>query len=351
MLRQAAERDVHCAALGQALFEPLRWLVNPGRDSLLIVADGPISHVPWQILLSTGRRIIDDHSITYLSSAREMTRWNTGTSPRPSTEPLIVADPDFNLGGTPTESAGPLNPLPGTCEEARKIGELLGVEPLTGAAAVKIALEETRSPVIVHLATHGLYLPAFETPASGSHFETVAVLEVPGEGSYLLEAVHGDTVGDGYSGRLPGPGADPLLRSAVALAGFNTWVRGAAATPSAGNGLLTADEVCSLDLRNTRVTVLSACETGLGEQRPAEGVIGLRWAFGVAGAAAVVSTLWQVADEPTQQLMTDLYRRLMEGVPVASALRAAQLHLREKYDDPYFWGAFTCHGNPKVTIR
>ena len=353
LIRQATERDMNCAALSQALFEPLRKLVRPDRGRLLVVADGPVSHIPLQILLlSTGRRVIDEHSITYLSSTREMTRWNAGTSPRPATEALIIADPEFNLGETSTtESASLLHSLPGTRAEAREIGALLDVEPLTGAAAVKIALEEARSPAIVHLATHGLFLPASEPRTSGNHYETVGILEVPGEGSYLVEGDHGETAGDRNLARLPGPGADPLLRSAIALAGFNTWVRGTTASPDAGNGLLTADEVCTLDLRNTRIVVLSACETGLGDRKPAEGVIGLRWAFGVAGAAAIVTSLWQIADKPTQELMIDFYRRLMEGTPVPDALRAAQLYLRERYSDPYWWGAFACHGDPKVTLR
>ena len=119
----------------------------------------------------------------------------------------------------------------------------------------------------------------------------------------------------------------------------------AGANTTEGN-LLSAEEVAGLDLRGCELAVLSACETGLGEVRTGEGVFGLRRAFVLAGARTLVMSLWKVPDEQTQELMVDFYRRVLAGQPRADALRQAQLTLRQKYPDPYYWGAFICQGEP-----
>ena len=102
-----------------------------------------------------------------------------------------------------------------------------------------------------------------------------------------------------------------------------------------------------MDLLNTELVVLSACDTGLGEIRTGEGVFGLRRAFVVAGAKTLVMSLWKVPDEQTQELMEDFYRRILSGEPRAEALRNAQLALKAGRPHPYYWGAFICQGNPE----
>jgi CHAT domain-containing protein len=145
------------------------------------------------------------------------------------------------------------------------------------------------------------------------------------------------------SGPLP---ENPLLRSGLALAGAQTWLDGKVPPPEAEDGLLTAEDVTGLDLLDTELVVLSACETGLGEVRTGEGVFGLRRAFIVAGARTLVMSLWKVPDEQTRELMIDFSCRVLSGQGVADALRQAQLAMKEKYPDPYFWGAFICQGDP-----
>ena len=98
------------------------------------------------------------------------------------------------------------------------------------------------------------------------------------------------------------------------------------------------------------MTVLSACETGLGEARAGEGVLGLRRAFVRAGAENLVMALWQVEDDATRRLMTDFYRRHLAGRPVRQALLDAQRHaLAEQRKageepNPFYWGAFVASG-------
>jgi len=143
----------------------------------------------------------------------------------------------------------------------------------------------------------------------------------------------------------------------------------------AGNGLLTAEDVLGIDLHSTELVVLSACQTGVGTVHPGEGVLGLRWAFVVAGARTLVMSLWKVPDLATAVLMDRFYHNLLDrGLARDQSLREAQQYLRcctalqlrqdgwldnesaqhlageadldRPFADPYYWGAFICQGDP-----
>jgi CHAT domain-containing protein len=140
--------------------------------------------------------------------------------------------------------------------------------------------------------------------------------------------------------------ANPLLRSGLALAGANSWLGGLSLPDGAEDGLLTAEDVSAMDLRQTELAVLSACDTGLGESEFGEGVMGLRRAFVLAGAKTLVMSLWKVPDAATAELMTEFYRLLLADVPRAEALRQSQRRLKGRHPDPFYWGAFICQGDP-----
>jgi len=141
----------------------------------------------------------------------------------------------------------------------------------------------------------------------------------------------------------------PGLLSGLVFAGAN-----AKPEPGRDNGLLTAEEITYLDLKECELVVLSACETGLGRAEGGEGMIGLRRAFRMAGARTVISSLWEVSDAATQDLMTLFYENLwLRGLPKLEALRRAQLsmleHNRELHGHgmPFTWGAFVLDGAPQ----
>ena len=198
---------------------------------------------------------------------------------------------------------------------------MLGVPAWFEGTALEARLKAHKSPRILHLATHGFFLPDQERDPERNAGPR-------GTGSAL---------------------ENPLLRSGLALAGANTARRQGSLPPEAEDGILTAEDVSGMDLLDTELVVLSACETGLGQVRTGEGVFGLRRSFVLAGARGLVMSLWKVPDEQTQELMEDFYRRILNGQLLqsrAEALRAAQLALKEKYADPGYWGAFIYQGDP-----
>lgn len=132
---------------------------------------------------------------------------------------------------------------------------------------------------------------------------------------------------------------DPMLRSELMLAGGNRAWQGDTIPDTIEDGILTAKEISHLNLRETDLVVLSACETGLGDIS-SEGVFGLQRAFKQAGAQTIIMSLWNVKDEATQYLMTNFYSYLMQGASKREAFIQARNKCREQYHDPVSWAGF-----------
>jgi CHAT domain-containing protein/tetratricopeptide (TPR) repeat protein len=342
--------------LRAAVFDRLMPALD-GHTRLLIAPDGDLTRLPFEVLPGAAdSRLIDGYRISYLSCGRDALRLGATATGTP-TSPLLFADPDFDLQlaerpAPATESAAhPVRRrsrdldrqrdtyhfprLPGTRAEGQQIAVLLGVQPTMDAAALEGRLKaECRSPHILHLATHGFFLPDQQPDLRHA---------APGLGADPI-GFPGEEPG---AGRLSGPRTeDPMLRSGLALAGANTWLKAGNLPEEAEDGLLTAEDVTGLDLLATELVVLSACQTGLGQVHVGEGVFGLRRAFVLAGAKTLVMSLWKVPDDQTHELMEDFYRRLLAGEGRAEALRQAQLAMKARYPDPFYWGAFICQGDP-----
>lgn len=353
----------------RAVAEELRRrLVDPVRGDLgaaqrvFVAPDGELGRVPFEALpVDGGRHLGRELDICYLTCGRELLeRADPG---RPAGPPLIIADPDYDLGDRAAGSeeqpylrdamraAGVrFSRLPGTREEGSNVASLLGVPALMGPEALEARLHTSQSPRVLHIATHGYYLPAAVDTSPPDVFEKVYLVDVPGEGLFL----------SGLERRTPARSAarsatmidrlrdasDPLVRCGLALAGANTYLVGGRLPVAAEDGILTAADAATLDLRGTRLVVLSACQTGMGEVRSSgEGVFGLRRALRLAGARTMIVSLWRVGDRETAQLMDGFYRRLLEGATVSEALRGARSALEEAGAGPRSWAAFVVVGD------
>lgn len=140
-----------------------------------------------------------------------------------------------------------------------------------------------------------------------------------------------------------------FFRAAITLgSGEHPDISGVSIGPEAGE---MTEQHLGAELRKDlidriRPALGARSQTGLGEYRTSEGVFGLRRAFELGGASSVVMSLWRVPGEPTRLLMKEIYRQLLSGKSRAQTLQLAQLTLRRRFPETYFWGAFVCFGDP-----
>jgi CHAT domain-containing protein/Tfp pilus assembly protein PilF len=294
-----------------------------GKKRLVIAPDGQLNLVPFAALSpKPGTVLLQDFEITYVGSGRELLSSADMAARGPA---IVIGDPDFDTSGsTPTSNGSDalqgatFQRLPGTAEEAQGIGKRLDSATVrTEADATEGYLKGVRAPVVLHVATHGFFLGGGGVTAPSSRG---LELSSDGDEAAVVE--------------------DPLLRSGLVMAGANGRSSGD------DDGIVTALEVANLDLYGTRLVVLSACETGLGEVANGEGVYGLRRALVMAGAESQVMSLWKVDDAATRDLMLEYYRNLDKGKGRADALRQAQLNLMKKgaTKHPFYWAAFIPSG-------
>ena len=319
-------------ALDQLIMEPVRPLLK-NKNHILLSPDSQLNLIPFASLVDEQNRfLVETHTITYLTSGRDLLKLQL---PTPKLQPpLVLGNIDFGnapniASGTPgsnTRSAdlGTLDykPLPGTQEEIEVIAPLLGnAAVLEGTEATESAVTQTKQPQILHLATHGFFFKNSDIATKPTK---------PGETPAITAE-------------------NPLLRSGLALAGFNSRNE----TSSNLDGVLTALEVTALNLRGTQLVVLSACETALGDIANGDGVYGLRRAFIIAGAESQLMSLWKVSDFHTQEMMVGYYQRLKDGMGRSEAMRDIQLEMLKEYEYPFYWASFIPAGNwkPMSTIN
>ncbi|BAY22867.1 hypothetical protein NIES2100_26310 [Calothrix sp. NIES-2100] len=287
---QSKSRDVKPVArrLDTQLMQPIRNLLGDKRK-LLLSPDSQLNLIPFAALVDENNRyLVENYTINYLTTGRDLLRLsNQSSSVQP---PVMMANIDFNNAvnnapippGTKEDlkRSSEINrltfsPLQGTKQEADAILPILkqkgiNVNLLTGNQATENALKQMRSPSILHIATHGFFL-------------TDEKIEIP-DTYDLAVGNRGIIVKPGSRQRVSRNLENPLLRSGIALAGFNNRRSGNE------DGVLTALEASSLNLSGTKLVVLSACQTGVGNTTNGEGVYGLRRAFVIANRQVLQST-------------------------------------------------------------
>jgi CHAT domain-containing protein/tetratricopeptide (TPR) repeat protein len=323
--------------LTKAVLDPIRPLLE-GRKTVVVVPDGELLWLPFECLPEKEGYWLDQYDIIYLGTSRELVvpRAQSFSSSARAENPVVIADPDYDLHGDAKSPASGerqtralrevgwrFAPLEGTRDEGEAIGKALGVRPLMRAAARVSTVKKLRSPRILHIATHGFF---FDSRQAGPAAEASAPWAI---------------------GRLAAQ-ENPMLRSGLALAGANSFLNQKPLPADAESGILTAEDVTGLDLHQTELVVLSACDSGLGEVHSGEGLFGFRRAFGLAGTRMLIVSLWKVADTETKELMQILYQKLLEGKAVPTALYDAKVEMRERHEDPFYWAAFICIGREPV---
>ncbi len=307
-----------------------------GAVHLLVAPDGELNLIPFEALIDEdGKYLIEKYSFTYLTSGRDLKRMSVRRESH--AQPMIVADPLFGEpDGTAENSSGRRQTLrarrkpavtyargmsdayfaqlAGTGAEASSIKSLFpNAILLSGQNATEESIKRTDAPQMLHIATHGFFLPDRTGNSDGGSRSTMKTRR-------NIE--------------------NPMTRSGLAFAGAN--IR----STRGDDGILTALEASNLNLWGTRLVVLSACDTGLGEVRNGEGVYGLRRAFVIAGAESLVMSLWPVSDYVTRELMTGYYKNLKQGIGRGESLRRVQIEMlkRPNRRHPFYWASFIQSG-------
>jgi CHAT domain-containing protein len=264
-----------------------------------------------------GKYVQDEIELFYISNLKDLT---DAGSRKNLQKALLIGHPDYNFENNKIKGSGErsitidenskslrnaqFTDLPGTDSEVKKISTALEdkkweVTSFNEKEATEERVKQSGEVQVLHIATHGFFLPAKGSQSSAS-----------------------------------------MMNSGVVLAGVS-----AAPDPSRQeDGILTAAEASNLKLDNTDLVVLSACESGLGALASGEGVFGLQRGLRVAGAKGIIMSLWKVNDDATQELMSAFYKEWTKNNDTAKSFRSAQETVRKKYPDPYYWGAFVYIG-------
>jgi tetratricopeptide (TPR) repeat protein len=295
-------------ALNNQVWTPIEKALPNDTKTVIISPDAELSFVSFATLLSPDDRFVGEkYSVRYVASGRDLLR-EAKAPAGPKTTMRVFANPDFggivaaqhvdrknqvalrsvdmrDLEGISLPS------LPGTEKESAALAVRAKesgwkAQTYIGSMATEAELRKVSSPRILHLATHGFFLPEIDL-GTKTDVGGAAEAETP-------------------KGKL----VNPMHRSGLALAGAQTtlaaWTRGEV-PPTENDGIVTAEEVGGLKLDSTWLVVLSACDTGGGEAKAGEGVMGLRRGFIQAGAQNLLMTLWPISDQTTVQIMLDFY--------------------------------------------
>ncbi|WP_188465150.1 CHAT domain-containing protein [Bizionia arctica] len=319
-------------------FKPIEKELE-GIETLYLVADGAYNSINTEAFFNTEKNqyVIDYLYIKPILSARSLFHRNEINKNTENLTAILVGNPDYELENfnipnsddvvldtsisillRSYNSSRTISYLPGTEREIQTISTILEADNWeTKLYHLKTATEdnikEIASPRILHLATHGYFINDESLKSTNNK----------------LFGISSNYVQD-----------NSLLKSGLLFAGAQNTIYGNIIELS-NNGILTAQEAKSLNLKDTELVVLSACETGKGDSVTGEGIYGLQRSFMLAGAKSVIMSFWSVNDDTTQKLMTSFYTNWIEkGIPKYEAFRLAKLKLKDEFPEPFYWAPF-----------
>jgi len=274
------------------------------KKELIISPDGLLNFLPFEALYHNGKYLIEDYKISYISSGREFVRQTKREKANPKYKMICFGNPDFNasLPISNTKDMPNLTPLD-------RWEDYQNFSPI-GDAEINITRDMYPNALI--------YEKKDATIKNLMKIESPRILHFSTHGKFLIN----DEI------------KNPMLKAGLAFTGANKKL----------DGIATALKLSALDLKDTELVVLSACESGLGEVQNAEGVMGLPKAFLQAGARDVIMSLWSVSNQKTAELMGYFYENLKQNQNYSTALRNAKLKMIKKDMHPYYWSAFVMHG-------
>lgn len=312
-------------------FSPSGILNNIGIEYMISDSDSLADHYNAYRLSST-RELLENKSEKLFSSAvlygGLLYDVETSDMKKPS-EPVLEPLKNEYRGIVPHLMArGGFDPLPNTFSEVNEIQMILEAQKVsarlfTGKEGTEKSFKilSGQNVSIIHLATHGMYITPTEAPIQRA------------SNNFRFIQLGDNDIQEDYS----------LTRSFLVMAGGNCLSHHVSIPEMAEDGILTALEISTLDLKGLDLIVLSACQTALGDVNK-EGVYGLQRAFKKAGANTILMSINKVSDDATRILMVEFYKNLMSGKSKLQSLRDAQKHLRKvesgKYDDPKYWASF-----------
>lgn len=296
-----------------------------GKKKLYLSLDGVYNSINLSTLRdATGHYLVESKNLTIVSNTKDVVYLKKSNNLFTKTNASLIGFPkyfigkdrfkekskqrDFNFDQLSERDFTGIAELPGTKTEIEKVDDILSthrwqVKTYTHEEATEEVLKQVTQPGLLHIATHGFFTDDKDRSST----------------------------------------TDPMLRAGLLFTGAANFLQDKVNWGN-DNGILTAYEASNLNLDNTELVILSACETGKGEVQDGEGVYGLQRAFQTAGAKAILMSLWKVDDTATQELMTLFYENWTAGKSKSEAFKQAQLSLKQKYSSPYYWGAFVMMG-------
>lgn len=332
--------------IAEALYKLVMAPLAPHLSSvqqLFISTDGSLQLLPWAAMHDGKQYVLHAYrSMVYLTSGRDLLR--LGGAPARSA-PLLIGAPDFQhsrelfaddpIGGKSAAlglyaSVQNLAALPGTRREVEQIGAMIPTARVwQDSSASEEGLKQQSAPLLLHIATHGIFLDAGPTRPTAPDIQRAIRPNLP-----TMPMIDGTAV--------PAVAmADPMSLSALLFAGS---ANAKAGVNPEQDGVLTAQEASLMDLWGTELVVLSACDSARGSLTVGEGVYGLRRAFFIAGAETLVASAWPISDRETVALMQRYYRLLLQGKPRAQAMTAAAREMQRTHAHPYYWAPFSVFG-------